>query len=101
MLFDQKGVGGQVKAKHRYKVNVTFQGTATLEVEASTPDEARLLAGELTPADLARQGHADVLSFKVAAREVTPTAALSGEHQDDSEEDAPRPTRPSGWYRPL
>ena len=84
----------------RYKVNVTFQGSATLEIEADTPEAARLAAAELTPADLARQGHADILSFKIAAREVTPAAALGGEHDEPEAENAPRRPRPSGWYRP-
>ena len=82
----------------RYKVNVTFQGTASLE--ADTPEAARQAAAELTPVDLARQGHADILSFKIAAREVTPAAALGGEHDDPQTENAPRKARPSGWYRP-
>lgn len=85
----------------RYKINVTFQGTASLEIEADSPDDARRLAADLTVTDLARTGHADVLSFKIAAREVTPASALGGEHQDDgvSEHSSTRP-RPSGWYRP-
>jgi hypothetical protein len=83
----------------RYKLNVTFQGTATLEVEADTPEAARQAATELTPVDLARQGHADILSFKIAAREVTPTASLGGEHDEPQAENAPRKARPSGWYR--
>ena len=85
----------------RYKVNVTFQGTAVLELEAETVEAARQAAAELTPADLARQGHADVLTFKIAAREITPAAALGGEHAEEAQENAPRKARPSGWYRPL
>ena len=73
-----------------------------LELDADTPDVARALASELTLADLARAGHADVLTFKVAAREVTPTAALGGQPDDATDENAPRrPSRPSGWYRPA
>lgn len=85
----------------RYKINVTFAGTAMLEMEADTPDAARVLAAELTLADLARTGHADVLTFKVAAREVTPAAALGGQAEDGQDENAPRRSRPSGWYRPA
>ncbi|MBV9851749.1 MAG: hypothetical protein JO250_18930 [Armatimonadetes bacterium] len=85
----------------RYKVNVTFQGTATLVIEADSPEAARLAAKEITVADLARAGQADILSFQVAAREITPAASLAGEHADAPEEDAPRKPRPSGWYRPL
>lgn len=86
-----------------YRVNVTFQGTATVQIEADTPEAARQEAMTLTVADLARAGLADILSFKVAAREITPAAALSGLHaEDEPEEDAqPRKPRPSGWYRPL
>ena len=50
----------------RYKLNLTFQGTAVLEIEAETMEAARVAATELTPMDLARQGHADILTFKVA-----------------------------------
>ena len=85
----------------RYKLNVSFQGTASIEIEADSPDDARHLATTLALADLARTGHADVLSFKIAAREVTPASALGGEHHDDSaQEHAPARPRPSGWYRP-
>lgn len=85
----------------RYKVNVTFQGTAVLELEADTVEAARLAAAELTPTDLARQGHADILSFKIAAREITPAAALGGEHEEEARENGVQKPRPSGWYRPL
>lgn len=85
----------------RYKINVGFQGTASLEIEADSPDDARHLAAALTVTDLARTGHADVLSFKIAAREVTPASALGGEHHDESgNERTPTRPRPSGWYRP-
>ncbi len=85
----------------RYKINVTFQGTATLELDADSPEAARLAVLELELPDLARQGFADVLTWKIAAREVTPTAALAGEDNAAPEDDAPRKPRPSGWYRPL
>ena len=85
----------------RYKVNVTFSGMALLEMEAETLDAARLAAAELTVLDLARQGHADVLSFKIAAREIIPTAALGGSEEETTGENGPRKSRPSGWYRPL
>lgn len=85
----------------RYKLNVSFQGTASIEIEADSPDDARHLATTLTVTDLARAGHADVLAFKIAAREVTPVAALGGEHRDEgAPEHAPARPRPSGWYRP-
>ena len=81
----------------RFKVTVTFQGLAALEIEAATPEAARLAAKELTVADLARAGQADILAFHAAAREIVPAAA----HEDAEDEDAPRKPRPSGWYRPL
>ena len=81
----------------KYKVTVTFHGTATLEIEAATPETARLAAKELTIADLARAGQADLLAFQVAAREIVPAA----DQEDVEEEDRPHKPRPSGWYRPL
>lgn len=89
-----------MKPKTIYKINLTFSGTATLELEADTPEAARQAAAELTPADIARQGHADILTWKIAAREVTPTTALGGAHDEPEAESAPRKPRPSGWYRP-
>lgn len=89
------------KTKMRYKINVTFQGTATLEMEAASPDAARLAAADLTVTDLARAGQADILSFKIAAREITPASALTGDDGGNGDEDGPRRPRPSGWYRPL
>jgi hypothetical protein len=89
-----------VTPKTTYKLNLTFHGTATLEMDAETPEAARQAAAELTVADLARQGHADILTWKVAAREVTPTSALGGSHEEvPTETGSPKP-RPSGWYRP-
>ena len=97
---NDEGVEIELKTKTLYKVNLTFQGTATLEIDADTPEAARQAATELTPTDLARQGHADILSFKIAAREVTPAAALGGAHDEPEAENAPHKPRPSGWYRP-
>lgn len=85
----------------RYKVSLTFQGTAVLEMEAETPEAARLAAAELTLPDLARQGQADVHALKIAAREITQVTALSGEEEETPGANAPRKPRPSGWYRPL
>jgi len=84
----------------RYKVNVNVQATASVEIEAASPEAARIAAAELTLADLARQGQADILSLRVIAKEITPMASLSGE-EDSSGESGPRKARPSGWYRPL
>ncbi len=84
----------------RVKLNLVFSGTATVEMEADSVEAARLSASELTLADLARAGHTDILSFKVAAREATPTSALGGEGDDTRTGDDRRTARPSGWYRP-
>jgi hypothetical protein len=83
-----------------YKLNLTFHGTATLEMDAESPEAARQAAAELTVTDLARQGHADILTWKIAAREVTPTSALGGSHEEAAPENVPNKPRPSGWYRP-
>jgi len=85
----------------RYKVNVAFQGTAVVEIIAASPEAARLAAGELTLADLAREGHSDVHALKIAAKEITPASALSGQDEEAGDENAPRKPRPSGWYRPA
>ena len=82
---------------NRYKVTVTFQGLASTEIEAASPDAARLAAKELTVADLARAGQTDILAFQVTAREIVPAAA----HEEAEDENTPRKPRPSGWYRPL
>ncbi len=84
----------------RYKVTVVFSGTVVVEMDAASPEAARLAVAEMTLPDLAKQGQADVHALKIAAREITPTASLSGE--DDGEgSTAPRAPRPSGWYRPA
>jgi len=83
-----------------YKVNLTVQATAAIELTADSPEEARRLAAELTLADIARSGAADILSLKVAAREITPLSALSGGDSGEGGDAAPTRARPSGWYRP-
>jgi hypothetical protein len=80
----------------RYKVQLRFTGSASLDIEADSVEVVRRKIAELELADIARVGHADILSFEVAAREITP-ANIAG---DDDEESADRP-RPSGWYRPA
>ncbi len=85
----------------RYKVNVAFQGTATLEIVAVSPEAARLAVLELALPDLAREGHSDVHTLKIAAKEITPASALSGQDEEAGDENAPRKPRPSGWYRPA
>lgn len=83
----------------KYKVSVSFQGTAVLEIEAESPEEARIAAAEMTVGDLARPAHSDISTLKVMAKEIILASALSG--QDDADaENAPRRPRPSGWYRP-
>lgn len=81
----------------RYKVIVTFQGVATLEIEAGTPMEARQNVKELTIADLARANRTDILSLHVGAREIVPVSHEDGEE----DESGPPKSRPSGWYRPA
>lgn len=85
----------------RYKVTVAFSGTVVIDLDAASPEAARLAVLELTLPDLARQGHADVHALKLAAREITPSASLSGEDEGAEAEGAPRAPRPSGWYRPA
>jgi hypothetical protein len=51
-----------------YKVTVTFQGAATLEIEADSPEAVRLEAKELTIADLARAERTDIRALQVPRR---------------------------------
>lgn len=83
----------------KYKVSVSFQGTAVLEIEAGSPEEARLAAADMTVGDLARPAHSDISTLKVMAKEIILASSLSGEDEAVSE-NAPRKPRPSGWYRP-
>lgn len=84
----------------KYKVSVSFQGTAVLEIEASSPEEARIAAAEMTVNDLARPSHSDISTLKVMAKEIILASALSGEDETVAE-NAPHKPRPSGWHRPL
>ncbi len=83
----------------KYKVSVAFQGTAVVEMEAESPEAARLAAADMTVDDLARKSHSDISVLKIAAKEIIPLSAINGE-QEAAEENAPRKPRPSGWYRP-
>ncbi len=85
---------------NKYKVSVSFQGTAVLEIVAASPEEARIFAAEMTVDDLARPSHSDISTLKVMAKEIILASALSGEEEAASE-NAPRKPRPSGWYRPA
>ncbi|MEO7717267.1 MAG: hypothetical protein ABIY70_13790 [Capsulimonas sp.] len=89
-----------MRAKTKYKVNVRFTGSASVEIEADSAEAARIAALELELADLARPGSCDIHQFQVAAREITAVSALGGVSDDEDEESASKP-RPSGWYRPL
>jgi len=84
----------------KYKVNVAFQGTAVVEMEAESPEAARLAAADMTIDDLARKSHSDISTLKIAAKEIIPVSAISGQGDESSEENVPRKPRPSGWYRP-
>ncbi len=83
----------------KYKVSVSFTGTAVLEIDAESPEDARLLAAEMTVGDLARPTQSDISTLKVMAKEIILASSLSGE-DDSAAENAPRKPRPSGWYRP-
>ena len=89
-----------MKTLIKYKVSVSFQGTAVVEMEAESPEAARIAAAEMTVDDLARKSHSDISVLKVAAKEIVPLSAISGQ-EEAAEENAPRKSRPSGWYRPL
>lgn len=81
----------------KFKVNVNFQGVALLELTADSAEDARKQVDQLTLADLARAGHADIIQLKLAAREVKPME----DREDEAEaSDVPNKPRPSGWYRP-
>ena len=84
----------------KYKVSVSFQGTAVVEMEAASPEAARLAAADMTVDDLARKSHSDISALKIAAKEIVPLSSLSGA-DDPAEDQKPRPPRPSGWHRPL
>ncbi|MGO8670881.1 MAG: hypothetical protein ACLQVD_05915 [Capsulimonadaceae bacterium] len=80
----------------RFKVQIRLVGSAFIEVDADTPEQARRAAMELSLADIARPGYAELIEFQVAPREIT----AAGPHgtSDDDDAAAERP-RPSGWYR--
>ncbi len=84
----------------KYKVSVAFQGTAVVEMEAESPEAARNAAADMTVDDLARKSHSDISALKVAAKEIVPLSAISGQGDERADENAPRKPRPSGWYRP-
>ena len=83
----------------KYKVSVSFSGTAVLEISAESPEGARIAASEMTVDDLTRPSHSDISTLKVMAKEIILASSLSGEN-DETAENAPRKPRPSGWYRP-
>lgn len=89
---------GKNDVSKRYRMTITFTGTAMLELDADTATEAAIKASELTVEDLARQGSVDVIALKVSARDIVPAALGSA---DDEDEAGPRRPRPSGWYRPV
>ena len=90
-----------MKTIAKYKVSVSFQGTAVVEIEADSPEAARIAAAEMTVDDLARKSHSDIYTLKVAAKEIILVSAISGQEDAAAEENALRKPRPSGWYRPL
>ena len=84
----------------KYKVSVAFQGPAVEEMEAESPEAARIAAADMTVDDLARKSHSDISMLKVAAKEIVPLSAISGQAEESADENTPRKPRPSGWYRP-
>ncbi len=84
----------------KYKVSVSFSGTAVVEIEASSPEDAHAAAVEMTVDDLARKSHSDISTLKVMAKEIILASSLSGQDDAPDGENAPRKARPSGWYRP-
>lgn len=90
-----------MKTLAKYKVSVSFQGTAVIEIDADSPEAARIAAAEMTVDDLARKSHSDIYTLKVAAKEIILASTLGGQDDEASDEGKPRPKRPSGWYRPL
>ena len=84
---------------NKYKVSISFQGTAVLEINAESPEEARIAASEMTVDDIARPSHSDVSTLKVMAKEIILASSLSGA-DNEVLDNAPRKPRPSGWYRP-
>ena len=83
----------------RYKVLLKFTGSASMDIEADSVEAIRRKISEMELQDIARVGHADILSFEVVPREITPTI-LPGAGDDEESESANRP-RPSGWHRPA
>lgn len=82
----------------QYKVTIKFNGSAIIDLNADSPEKARLTVEEMELSELTRAGHADITSFDIAAREIT--AVISPDHINDEEEGNRKP-RPSGWYRPA
>ena len=82
----------------RYKVLLKFTGTASMDIEADSIEVVRRKISEMELQDISRVGHADILTFEVTPREITPTV-LPGAGDDVEADSANRP-RPSGWFRP-
>jgi hypothetical protein len=78
----------------RYKILLRFTGTAGIELDGDSIEAVRRKISEIELADIARVGHADILSFEVAAREITQVTAPGSHEDDDESQDRPRP---SGW----
>ena len=68
-----------------------------MDIEGDTVEAVRKKIAEMELTDIARVGHADILSFEIATREITPALIPGG---DDDEGDSVNRPRPSGWYRP-
>lgn len=82
----------------KFKIQVHFTGTAIVELSGDSVEDVRRAVAELELPDIARVGFADILTFDMSVREITPARPESG--QDDADGDASHKPRPSGWYRP-
>jgi hypothetical protein len=82
----------------KYHVTISLSGKAMLEVVAPSSEAARHAAIQLSLADLALTGKADVLNFRVVPGEIK--KITTSDDDTDDEDDQPNKPRPSGWYRP-
>jgi len=69
-----------------------------VEVTAPSADAARHAVIEMSLSDLALTGRADLLNFKIIPGEIT--KIVTNDDESDDEDEQPKRSRPSGWYRP-
>ena len=85
----------------RYKINLRCTAAAVVEIVADSPGAAREAALQMTLADLARPGHADITQYDLAVREITAATSLTHGSDDTEDPEGAGKPRPSGWYRPA